>query len=142
MKGFTLIETLIYISLFGLLLSGAVVSAYQILDGGARMKQALAVQEEGNFLLQKLDWEVGQADSASIENGALVLQPGTIVFSELDGRMAVSRGSEEALPVTAAALAVTSTEFEVSSPGSEPVRVNATFDIEGTRFVFEKELEN
>jgi hypothetical protein len=142
MKGFTLIETLIYISLFGLLLGGAVVSTYQMLDGGERMRQSVAVQQEGDFLLRKLNWEVGQADSARIENGALILQPGTIVFSELDGRMAVSRGGEDALPVTAAALVLAGTHFEVTSPGSVPARVSAAFDIDGTHFVFDKDLEN
>ena len=50
-QGFTLIEVVIYIALFSLLLGGAFVTAYQLIDNSRELNVKNRVQEEGNFLL-------------------------------------------------------------------------------------------
>ena len=55
-KGFTLIEALIYLALFGILMGGAIVAAYNIYESGSRISARIIVLEEGNFLLAKINW--------------------------------------------------------------------------------------
>ena len=54
-KGFTLIETIIYLALFSVLMTGALVAAYNLLEGEQRMQTRAMVQEEGNFILGKFE---------------------------------------------------------------------------------------
>ena len=53
--GFTLIEVLVYLALFGLIMSGAVVSAYQMFEASGRNQTRAMIQEEGDFIVAKID---------------------------------------------------------------------------------------
>lgn len=55
-NGFTLIETLVYVALFGLLMSGVVVSVMGIVEGGYRLEARTLLHDEGTFLLAKINW--------------------------------------------------------------------------------------
>ena len=67
-SGFTLIETLIYIALFGILFSGVVISAYSILETGGKNQAQIMTQVEGNFISAKISWALSQA--VSIDSSA------------------------------------------------------------------------
>jgi len=56
MKGFTLIETVIYITLFSVLLFGLVNMSYLILQNLDRHDTNINVLEEGTFIVTKIDW--------------------------------------------------------------------------------------
>ena len=64
--GFTLMETLIYIALFSLLFGGAVISAYNMFEGFSRGQTHIMMQEEGNFLVGKINWALSGAKSVEI----------------------------------------------------------------------------
>ena len=55
-SGFTLIEVVIYLALFSMIMSGAIVSVYSIIESSGRNQTKAMVQEEGGFLLGKIDW--------------------------------------------------------------------------------------
>lgn len=55
-SGFTLIEVLVYLSLFGIIFGGAVTSALTITQLNERNYTNLMIQEEGHFLLKKISW--------------------------------------------------------------------------------------
>lgn len=55
-RGFTLIETLVYLSLFSLIMGGVVVSAFQVFESTGRSQTRAMIQEEGDFLVGKVDW--------------------------------------------------------------------------------------
>ncbi len=54
--GFTIIEMVIYIGIFSIMMSGAVVSVYALAGSAARNQTKAMVLEEGSFLLGKIDW--------------------------------------------------------------------------------------
>ena len=64
--GFTLIEVLIYLGLFGLLFSGLFISALSIIENIGRNDTQIMVQEEGEFLLAKISYAVNGATSFDI----------------------------------------------------------------------------
>lgn len=59
--GFTLIETIIYLGLFGLIIGGGMVATYQIIQGSQQTNNQVIVNEEATFLLQKINWALAGA---------------------------------------------------------------------------------
>jgi prepilin-type N-terminal cleavage/methylation domain-containing protein len=55
-RGFTLIETLVYLALFALLMSSALTALYTILESNNRNLTKAMVEQEGGFLVGKIDW--------------------------------------------------------------------------------------
>jgi len=99
-KGFTLMETLVYIALFGILMSGAIVGAYNLMEGGDRNIAAIRVQEEGTFLNRKINWALAGATSASVSADGSILTlvrpdlgaQSPLVISGSASSMIISRG--------------------------------------------------
>ncbi len=143
-RGFTLVETMIYIALFGVLIGGAVVSAYQVLSGGAHNQKAVEIQQEGTFINRKINWEIAQADTASVSGGALVLEPGHVVFAQSGAHMTIARGaSGTPFPLSSDAFALANTAFVVT-PGTakKPTSVRVAFDLGQVPFVFARYLRD
>lgn len=57
-RGFTLFETIIYIALFGVLMSGCVISTFQIFEGIQNTELKTHQESELNFILHKIDYLV------------------------------------------------------------------------------------
>jgi type II secretory pathway pseudopilin PulG len=68
-KGFTLIETIIYLALFAILIDGAVVAAFNLFENAGRELTHTMLQEEGNFLIAKINWAVSGAQSVNQPGG-------------------------------------------------------------------------
>lgn len=62
MRGFTLIETLVYIALFGMLMSGAIAAIATIQSTAARNSAQALMLEEGMFLLETLQAAASRGD--------------------------------------------------------------------------------
>ena len=53
LKGFTLIETMIYTALFSIIIGGGIVSAYQIITSTQGSSNQLISEQEADFLMRK-----------------------------------------------------------------------------------------
>lgn len=53
-KGFTLVETIIYIGLFGILFTGIFVSVYPLFTGAERLSENILIEGETAFILTKI----------------------------------------------------------------------------------------
>lgn len=73
-RGFTLIETLVYLALFSLIIGGLVISAYGLFESSDRNQTKAMLQEEENFVMAKILWALSQAqtvcDPAANTSGA------------------------------------------------------------------------
>jgi prepilin-type N-terminal cleavage/methylation domain-containing protein len=139
-KGFTLVEVLIYIALFGILMSGAVVAAYQLLDSGSRQDLSFAAQQDGTFINRKLAWALGPANSVSVLDGnklTIYRNDFTLVFDGSGERMMFKRGSADSVPLTPEGLVVANTLFESIPPANGlPPAVRASYTIGGKQFTY------
>ena len=147
-QGFTLIEVIIYIGLFGILMSGIVIATYQLLDSGERNNKSVSIQEEGTFLNRKINWALSNATEVSVDgNGALVITrpdlgaASPIVVAGAATHLNMTRGSNAAAALNAVAMSVTGVTFTVDPAASgRPAAVTSAFSILGTPFVFQKYL--
>lgn len=61
--GFTLIETVIYIALLGIMLGGGMIGVYNILEGSGRTRQAMYREQEGYFITRKINSILSETDT-------------------------------------------------------------------------------
>src|SRR3989344_8176953 len=59
-RGFTLLETIVYIALLTLIMGGTLAATYELLSGQGRASGRNTTQEEGGFVLGKFAWAMGQ----------------------------------------------------------------------------------
>ena len=144
-RGFTLIEAVMYIGLFGLLMVGAVAASYELLQGSTHTSASASVQDEGNFVLRKIQWALSSATSFSIPNAheLVVTRPGgSTVDIKLEGNeVMISEGWAYFLPLTTKNVSVSDLVFKnIPAAGNAPAGVMATTTIDGLDFALTKYL--
>ena len=59
-------EAIIYLALFSLLFSGAIISAYNLFESFSRGQTHIMMQEEGDFLIGKINWVLSGSKSIEV----------------------------------------------------------------------------
>lgn len=129
MRGFTLVETLVYIALFGILIGGFVVSAYGLFESNNRNLAKAMLQQEKDFVVGKINWALSGAQLVTVVN------PQTLSVTRYDGS-AVTIGVS-GTTVTVGGAAITNENVRVSklvfirtyAGGTNPESVEAGFTI-------------
>lgn len=62
-RGFTLVETVIYIGLLSVIISFVLVVFYQIVGSGNQNRDRIEIDAEANFLMQKMIWALVDAQA-------------------------------------------------------------------------------
>ena len=62
-RGFTLIETLVYVAIVAGFITVSLSAVYQMIDFGGRMRNQREINENQRFLIQKFDWILNSADT-------------------------------------------------------------------------------
>jgi prepilin-type N-terminal cleavage/methylation domain-containing protein len=148
-RGFTLLETLIYIVLFSILMTGAMIAAYNLLDGGGRNKLAIGVEEEGTFINRKINWVLTGASAVSASSDGTTL---TVTRPDLGAQsplVLVGNGTTITLSRGGSvAVVLNSDRFPTANPasgkvfvvqaasGGKPPSVSVSFQILGRPFLF------
>lgn len=82
-KGFTLLESIIYIALFSIVIGGGMVATYQIIESSQASYNHVILQEEANFLFRKIDWAL---TGSLIATPAVLAQANNLVVTkDIDG---------------------------------------------------------
>ncbi|MFH1346921.1 MAG: prepilin-type N-terminal cleavage/methylation domain-containing protein [Spirochaetota bacterium] len=66
MRGFTLIEILIYSALTSIIIGGSLVAVYQIIESSDGIYDKIVIEQEANFLLQKIKWTLTGATTINV----------------------------------------------------------------------------
>ena len=147
-KGFTLIEVIIYIALFTILMGGAFVTAYQLIDGTNRIKVNTTIQEEGNFVMRKLDWIFSNLStttppsiggslpcSQTITLYKINFSSNPIVLRLVSTTLEVSQGGGAYVPLTTVNVKATCLKFRnIPAIGGAPTGITSTTTINGIDF--------
>lgn len=138
--GFTLIETLIYIALFTLLMGSAFVVTYQLIDSSGDLSVKNTTQEEGSFVMRKLDWALTSANPSTVTPSSG--NSSTLVLTKYDGNKVTfqkngnkieikeSANGNTFLPITTDNVVVSSLDFKYETLGG----ITATFIVDGLNF--------
>lgn len=153
-KGFTLIEAVIYIALLGLIMTGAVATAYQLLSGAGSLATKNTAQEEGNFVQRKLQWALSDMSNMPVVSGSgcswnvsitksgfasnpVELQRNTSVTPNIIEMREGGTGSYTA--ITTGNVSASCLKFASILPtGTGPAGITATTTINGLDFVVTK----
>jgi hypothetical protein len=122
MRGFTLMETIVYFALLSVLMTCAVEALRSIEYGSARVRQAAIAAREGAFVAEKLRWEFIHEPDARIELDEVRY---AILLRE-DG---------ESVPLTSENVRAESLSIEpVFGADGARIGTEASFTIDGTAF--------
>ena len=137
LKGTTLIETLVYLGLLGIMMAGLFGSTFSILQNSGRTQTKAMVQEEGNFLLAKLNWALtgGTALTVVAVPPSLTLNrannPTLVEFALNGDSLEIKRnGSPTGDNLNNSNTKVTNLNFTHVCSGSDPESVTASFTLE------------
>ena len=146
-KGFTLIETVIYIALFTILMGGALITSYNLIEGSESAQVKATIQEEGNFVLRKLNWALSGLSSVNTptfgysENlGVTKIGPVQIDVRLEAGNIEIREGSGPYVPITTANVEVSTLQFHFLPGGAGPDGIEASTTISGVTFYTKKYL--
>lgn len=81
-RGFTLIEVIIYITIFGILFGGAVLSSYNMFESNERNITKSMLEGEGEFILGKISWATSGINS--ITSPAINDSSNSLTVSKID----------------------------------------------------------
>ena len=141
-RGFTLIETVIYIGLFSFIMASILFSVYAVVSGNARSQMKAMVSEEGSFLLGKIDWALTGAQSAGIGGGgntlSIVKYGGSSISIALSGSdLTIARGAGSPVVLNNTNVDVSClpggcfTRTVASGEGINPESIEAEFTVSG-----------
>ncbi|MEI6660188.1 MAG: prepilin-type N-terminal cleavage/methylation domain-containing protein [bacterium] len=149
-RAFTLIEAVIYIALFGILMSGVIVATDQLIQGSHRNEQSISIQEEGTFIIRKINWALSSASSVSSlkENTLVIHMPDGILRTIWGDGSGIYISKSNNIPVVTNSTVLNASAFPVSSlffvvsPASsgKPAGVSVSFSILGRAFIFKRYL--
>lgn len=129
--GSTLIETLIYIVLFAIIIGGVMVATYQIIEATDKTQVRVILEDEGNFLLRKIDWALTGAGSVNTPtpNSLIVTKSGglTLTFDFDSGNLRLRRNTGPAKELNSENVAISNLVFQhITTPG-KPDAIKASF---------------
>lgn len=148
-KGFTLMETMIYIALFGIIMTGALVGTYNLLEGGKRNIDTAKIEEEGTFLNRKINWALTGASNVVVSGGGTkmtITHPdlgaqSPLVISQTGNKMTITRGTGVEVELNNDRFHISGTTFIYTpASGGRPPSISATFKVEEKTFNFRNYL--
>jgi type II secretory pathway pseudopilin PulG len=136
--GITLIETVVYIALFAIIIGGAITAAYSMIESQGRNQTQGMVEEEGNFILEKIDWALTGATAVSVSASSqfLINRDGIsdadnpLIFYNVGGNMYMERGVATSTQLNNSNVTITNTVFTnatSSYDGIVPESAGVTF---------------
>lgn len=139
MKAFTLIEVLIYSALIAMIISGSLIAVYQIIESSNNIYAKIIIDQEANFLLQKIKWALigatainipltGAASSTLSVNKANFFN-NPIIIDLNSGNLRLKQGTNEPAILNSQNIVVNSVVFEHQAGSgnlAEAIKINLT----------------
>lgn len=128
MKGFTLIEVLIYSAILTILLTGVLITFYSVINTSDSLRNQIELVENAKFLEQKLRWaltgttQINAPGLGSTSDTLSIERPGAgspLVFDLSGGVVRMASGSGDPISITNDFVIVSSLSFKNFSFSSE-----------------------
>ena len=140
-KGFTLIEVIIYLALFGILIGGAVVASFSLFESSGRNSASVMLQEEGSFILAKISATLSGTQTITLpdenQSGSTLsvvkwdAGAGNPIVINVDGdNIVLSHLSNPGVPLNNSNVSITNLNFTHTKnlgEGTKPESVTSSF---------------
>jgi len=134
--GSTLIETVIYFALLAVIMGAVSVAAFSIVEAGGRNQTHIYLQEEGEFLLAKLDWALSGASNMSVISTSSLeivkynFPSNPLRFEVIGGVMRLQAGTAGQQLLHSDRVSVTGMVFEhIPATDGKPEGVQVSFEL-------------
>lgn len=139
-SGFTLIEALIYLALFGFIMGSLSVAVYGLVEASGRGDTRVVMQEEGGFLLGKIDWALSGASSLTVVASPPSLAvtkygfgANPLVFNMASGNLRLQQGGGAFVNLNSSSVQVLNfTVTNSAAANGKPQGVTVAFTLRGT----------
>lgn len=136
-KGFTLIESIIYIALFAIIIGGGMVGTYHIIQATDASYNHIILQEEANFLFRKIDWALTGATAVTTNspNTVVIFKPISkvstqFIFDEIGDSLTMQKNYNTPIILNSGSIAVSKTSFKKTSGlNGKPDKITADFTL-------------
>ena len=146
-RGFTLIETLVYLGLLSFLIIGILASSYYIIQGSNKVREKIMVETEADFLLKKISWAISGLPtitapsigttglSLTAINSHISPNPFTFDLDSATGQLRMTHGSGPAKPLNSVNVAVSNLSFQyVPAAGTRPPAILTSFRVNNQQY--------
>ncbi len=130
-NGFTLIEVLVYIALFGIMMLGIVGVTYAILESTGKGQSRIVMQEEGDFLMGKINWALTGATTTVVTASTLSVTKNNfpsnpLFFDTAPGKLRLTQGIGLPTNLNSDAVSVSMVFINIPAQGNRPEGVTAS----------------
>jgi Na+-translocating ferredoxin:NAD+ oxidoreductase RnfA subunit len=140
--GFTLIDMVLYMALLSCLLCGSVFTTYNLIESAHHLDSNAVVEEEGNFVLRKIDWVLSSAQAVSLPTAHELIvtrsDGTTITIALTKTSVSLEEGTGVFVPLTTDNVTVSSLSF--ARVGTNDSNIKATLILNGVTFETEDYL--
>lgn len=151
-KGFTLVEVIIYAALVSLMAEFSIFSTNQIIKNNNLVRAKIEVEEEMNFILRKIDWAMsganainqpaGGATSTVLSVNKINFFQNPIVFDLNNGNVRLSKGGSGFSELNSRSVTVSKFIFEhIAASGAMPTAVKAMVTVNSKTANYSKTIE-
>ena len=139
--GFTLIETLVYLALYVIIIGGGLTCVYSLFESSARNETAATLEEEGDYLVGKIDsalsdatWVIAPSTSGTTLSVSYA-DASTLHVMKSGTRIELQRNSGAVSILNNSHVSITNLTFThvlPTSDGVNPESVSAIFTLSAT----------
>jgi ABC-type amino acid transport system permease subunit len=127
MRGFSLLETLMYLCLFALVMEGTLSSIFSITESANRNATKAYIEQEGDFIEEKIDYEISQASLVYVSKSSnsqlnLVSVTGTTTSLQASGDFFTIIRSGVSIPFSSNLVRVSNVSFSI-------VKISSLYEI-------------
>lgn len=140
MRGFTLIETMVYLALYAILIGGAITAAFGMFESAERNQMKAMVELEGIYLIGKIDWaltgattvDVSPTGTLYVNRSGISASDNPLIFDVAGGMLRLTRGAGIVQSLNNTNVSVGSLTFvhaTSSGDGTNPESIKASFSL-------------
>ena len=144
-RGFTLIETILYITITGLMISFMVSAAYQLIGSSDNISLGIIRNEEANFIIRKIGWAMAGTSAINEPEAGGVgttlsltkvnFSDNPIIFRVDADNLTIKKGNQNETPLNSSRVNLESFQFRhIARVGNAPAGVEVNFTIDGTPY--------
>ena len=150
-KGFTLIETIIYIALLTLFIGSGVTTAFYLTDSAEKGKADINASADAEFLLQKISWVLNDVQSITTPTSGATAATLSVnktgsgtnpfVVDLASGRARLARGSATPVELTGDRVTIANLSFiHIAAVVPKPAGIQVSFMVNNKSFSMTKYL--